>query len=98
MARDFPPLHPGEVLLEEYLKPMGISQNQLARAMRVPSNRIYGIVLGRRGISAETALRLAKALGTTAQLWMNLQCTYDLEMAREQLEAKIEREVLPALE
>ena len=98
MARDFPPLHPGQVLLEEFLKPKGISQNQLARAMRVPSNRIYSIVLERRGVSAETALRLAKALGTTAQFWMNLQCMYDLETAREQLEAKVEREVLPVLE
>ena len=95
MARDFPPLHPGEVLLEEFLKPMGVSQNQLARAMRVPSNRINEIVQGRRGVSAETALRLAKALGTTAQFWVNLQCMYDLETAREQLEEQVDREVLP---
>ncbi len=98
MARDFGPVHPGEVLLEEFLKPMGISQNRLARAMRVPSNRIYDIVLQRRGVSAETALRLAKALGTTPQFWMNLQCMHDLEVAQEKLKEQIEREVLPIVD
>ncbi len=63
--------------------------------MRVPSNRINDIVLRRRAVTAETALRLAKALGTTAQFWVNLQCMYDLETAREQLEEQVEREVLP---
>jgi antitoxin HigA-1 len=96
--RDFPPIHPGEVLQEEFLIPLGISQNQLARVMRVPPNRINDIVQKRRGISAETALRLGKALGTTADFWMNLQCKYDLETALEEMGSKVEREVLPIKE
>ena len=75
-------IHPGEVLLEEFLKPMDISQNALARAIGVPPRRINEIVLGKRSISADTALRLARAFGTSEQFWMGLQSDYDLEEAR----------------
>lgn len=82
MKKTLPNVHPGEVLLEEFLKPMGISQNALARAIDVPPRRINEIVLGKRAISADTALRLARALGTSEQFWMGLQADYDLEEAR----------------
>lgn len=95
MARDFPPLHPGEVLQEEFLKPLGISQNQLARSMRVPPGRINDIVNRKRGISAETAIRLACALDTTPEFWMNLQMMYDLETAQESVQGAICQEVIP---
>lgn len=74
-----PNVHPGEVLLEEFLKPMGLSQNALARAVRVPPRRINEIVLGKRGISADTAVRLARALRTSERFWLGLQVDYDLE-------------------
>jgi addiction module HigA family antidote len=95
MTRDIPPIHPGEILLEEFLKPLGISQNALARALRVPPDRINAIVQGKRSITADTALRLARALGTTPQFWLNLQAHYDLAVAQERLEEQIAREVLP---
>jgi antitoxin HigA-1 len=75
-------IHPGEILLEEFLKPMALSQNALARALGVPPRRINEIVLGKRAVTADTALRLARALGTTEQFWMGLQMDYDLEQAR----------------
>ena len=75
-------IHPGEVLLEEFLKPMNLSQNAIARAIGVPTRRINEIVLGKRGITADTAIRLAKHLGTSEQFWMGLQADYDLEEAR----------------
>jgi antitoxin HigA-1 len=87
--------HPGEILQEGYLEPMGISQNQLARSMRVPTNRIHAIVHGQRAITAETALRLGRALGTSAELWLGLQMEYDLRTAEQELAEAIEREVLP---
>ncbi|MGH8751198.1 MAG: HigA family addiction module antitoxin [Burkholderiales bacterium] len=74
-------IHPGEILLEEFLKPMDISQNQLARAIGVPPRRINEIVLGKRGVSADTALRLAKTFGTSVQFWMGLQDEYELREA-----------------
>ena len=74
--------HPGEVLLEEFLKPMDLSQNAIARALGVPPRRINEIVLGKRGITADTAIRLAKHFGTSEQFWMGLQADYDLEKAR----------------
>jgi addiction module HigA family antidote len=74
--------HPGEVLLEEFLKPMDLSQNAIARAINVPPRRINEIVLGKRGITADTAIRLAKHFGTSEQFWMGLQADYDLEEAR----------------
>ncbi len=79
--KKLPNIHPGEVLLEEFLKPLGISQNRLARAMGVPPRRINEIVHGKRAITADTALRLARALGTSEQFWMGLQADYDLEEA-----------------
>jgi addiction module HigA family antidote len=82
MRKTLPNIHPGEVLLEEFLKPMDISQNALARAIGVPPRRINEIVLGKRSISADTALRLARAFATSEQFWMGLQADYDLEEAR----------------
>lgn len=76
-----PNIHPGEVLQEEFLAPLGISQNALARAMAVPPRRINEIVLGKRGITADTAVRLAAALGTSERFWLALQADYDLEEA-----------------
>jgi len=77
-----PNIHPGEVLFEEFLKPMEISQNRLARTMGVPPRRINEIVHGKRAITADTAIRLALAFGTSEQFWMGLQADYDLEQAR----------------
>ncbi len=74
-----PNIHPGEILLEEFLAPLGISQNALARAAGVPPRRINEIVLGKRGVSADTAVRLAAALGTSERFWLGLQADYDLE-------------------
>lgn len=82
-------IHPGEVLLEEFLLPMGISQNALARAVGVPPRRINEIVLGKRGISADTALRLARAFGTSEAFWMGLQADYDLEKTRKRIDADL---------
>ena len=89
-----PPLHPGAVLLEEFLLPMGISQNQLALAMRVPARRINEIVLGRRRITADTALRLARFFGMSAQFWLGLQLDYDLDVAQDEVGAQIEQDML----
>lgn len=97
MTREIPPIHPGEILMEEFLKPLGISQNALARALRVPPDRINAIVQGKRSITADTALRLARAFGTTPQFWLNLQARYDLEVAQEHLEDRIKHEVLPLI-
>lgn len=96
--RDFGPLHPGEVLLEEYLKPTGISQSRLALSMRVPAQRISEIVSGRRAITADTAIRLAVAIGTTPEFWLSLQMDYDLQIAEINEGERIEKEVIPVLE
>jgi len=93
MKNKLKPIHPGEVLFEEFLKPMGISQNRLAISIGVPARRINEIVLGKRGITADTALRLAKFFGMSAQFWTGLQSQYDLDVASEQLGDRIEREV-----
>lgn len=93
--KDFGPLHPGEVLLEEYLLPAGISQNRLALNMRVPAQKINDIVNGKRGITADTALRLGLAIGTTPEFWLSLQMDYDLQMVEMNEGERIEREVLP---
>ena len=82
-------IHPGEVLLEEFLKPNNLSQNALARAIGVPPRRINEIVLGKRGITADTAIRLAKYFGTSEQFWMNLQTRYDLQTEEDQIGTKI---------
>ena len=80
---------PGEILLEEFLNPMGISQNALARAIGVPPRRINEIVLGKRGITADTALRLSRAFGTSEGFWMGLQADYDLEEARKLIDGAL---------
>lgn len=79
----FPPIHPGEILLEEFLKPLKISQNALSRDLDVPLQRINQIVLGKRAITVDTALRLSKYFDTSPELWLNLQSRYDLEIARD---------------
>lgn len=89
--RDIPPIHPGEIPLWDFLKPMGISQIALARALLVPPSRVRGIVQGRRPITGETALRLGRYFGTSAQFWINLQTHYDLEVAEEALEGTLAR-------
>jgi antitoxin HigA-1 len=93
--RDLPPVHPGEILLEEFLKPMNISRYRLAKSIGVPQRRIDEICAGKRSITADTALRLARYFGTDAQSWMNLQAEYDLESAEIALAERIEREVTP---
>jgi addiction module HigA family antidote len=87
-------VHPGEILSEEFLSPLGLSQNKAALAMRVPPRRINEIVHGRRSVTADTALRLARYFDTTADFWVNLQARYDLEVARDEVGARIEVEVL----
>ena len=84
-------VHPGEVLLEEFLKPLGLSQTRLAQAMGVPPRRVNEIVLGKRAITADTAVRLARALGTSEGFWMGLQADYDLEEARLSLGESLNR-------
>ena len=86
-------IHPGEILLEEFLVPMEISQNRLARDIGVPPRRINEIVHGKRAVSADTALRLARYFGTSETFWMGLQADYDLENARERLGDRLDREV-----
>jgi addiction module HigA family antidote len=88
-------VHPGEVLLEEFLTPMGISQNGLARDLGVPPRRINEIVHGQRAVTADTALRLARYFGTSEGFWMGLQADYDLEEARKRLGERLERDVRP---
>ena len=90
-----PPVHPGEVLLEEFLKPLGISQYRLAKEMNVYPRKINEIAQGKRAITADTALRLARYFGTSAELWMNLQALYDLERARDALAERVVMEVKP---
>src|SRR4030066_1337525 len=92
--RDFPPIHPGEILLEEFLKPLEISQYRLAKDINVPARRINEIVLGKRGISADTALRLSRYFGLSERFWMNLQARYDLEVEKDRLQDRLEKEVL----
>jgi antitoxin HigA-1 len=91
----FPPLHPGEVLFEEYLQPLGISQNRLALNMRVPSRRINEIVLGKRSITADTALRLSLVIGTTPEFWLGLQADYDLEILKRTKGEELAQDVKP---
>ena len=91
--RDFPPIHPGEVLLEDFLKPMQMSQYHLAQAISVPPRRINEIVHRKRGITADTALRLGHFFSMEAQFWMNLQARYDLETTRKTLADRLDQEV-----
>jgi addiction module HigA family antidote len=90
-----PPIHPGETIREDVLQPLGLSVNRLAMDLHVPVTRMNEIVNGRRSITADTALRLARYLGTSAQFWLNLQAKYDLERAQDELAARIENEVRP---
>jgi antitoxin HigA-1 len=86
---DFAPTHPGEILLTEFLEPMGISQYRIAKAIDVPPRRINEIVHGKRGISADTGLRLSRALGLSDMFWINMQANYDAEIARENLATQL---------
>ena len=92
-AQKMPPAHPGEILLHEYLVPMGISQYRLAKEISVPARRINEIVHGKRAITADTALRLSRFFGTTELFWVNLQNRFDLEVEKDRLADRLEREV-----
>lgn len=94
-TKDFDPIHPGEVLLEEYLKPMGVSQNKLALNMRVPPQQISSIVNGRRPITVETAVRLSMVIGTTPEFWLALQAEYDLRVFNKEKGPQVKKEVQP---
>jgi len=93
--KKLPPIHPGEILSEEFLKPLGMSMNKLADELHVPANRITQIVEGRRSITGETALRLARYFGPSAEFWLGMQKDYDLQLARDEFEAEVERQVQP---
>ncbi len=93
MKKELYSVHPGEVLLEEFLKPMVISQNRLALSISVPARRVNEIVLGKRSITADTALRLAKFFGNSAEFWLGLQAQYDLDVTAEVLGERLEQEV-----
>ena len=92
--KKLPPIHPGDLLRDE-LEEIGVSLNELARALRVPMNRISAIVNGKRGITIDTSMRLARYFGTSPQYWLNLQNAYDLEVAGREIGPQIEKEVLP---
>jgi antitoxin HigA-1 len=92
-TKKLPPIHPGEVLLTEFLEPMQLSQYALAKAISVPARRINEIVLGKRAISPDTALRLSRYFGLSERFWLNLQTRYDLELAKDRLADRLEREV-----
>ena len=87
------PIHPGEVLLEDFLNPLGLSQYRLAKGLSVPPRRINEVVLGKRAVSADTALRLARFFGTSDRFWLNLQAAYDLDVQRDRLAGRLQREV-----
>ena len=89
------PIHPGEILLEEFLKPMSLSQNKLAISMGVPARRINEIVLGKRGVTADTALRLGWYFDMSPQFWLGLQMDYDLDVASDKLADRLQQEVRP---
>jgi addiction module HigA family antidote len=92
-SRKLPPVHPGEILLEEFLKPLGVSQYRLAKHVSVPPRRINEIVRGSRAITADTALRLARFFGTSERFWLNLQTRYELEVQKDRLGDRLDREV-----
>lgn len=93
MARKLAPIHPGEILLEDFLVPLGLSQYRLAQGISVPPRRINEIVHGKRSVSADTALRLARFFGNSEQFWLNLQARHDLEVERDRLGARLRAEV-----
>jgi addiction module HigA family antidote len=92
-TKKMPPIHPGEILLEEFLEPMGISQYRLAKDISVPPRRINEIVQGKRSISADTALRLSRYFGLSERFWLNLQSRYDLEVEKDKLDVRLAKEV-----
>jgi len=92
-SKKMTPLHPGEILQEEFLKPMNLSQNRLALDIRVPARRINEIVHGKRRITADTALRLAKYFNMSAQFWLGLQMDYDLDVAADQISERLDKEI-----
>jgi antitoxin HigA-1 len=94
-TKRIPPIHPGEVLRDEFLAPLGLTQYRLAKSIDVPPRRINEIVLGKRGITADTALRLARFFGTSARFWMNLQIHYDLEVEKERLGEVLDNDIQP---
>jgi addiction module HigA family antidote len=93
MSKKIEPIHPGEILLEEFLKPMEISQYRLAQDINVPARRINEIVLGKRAITADTALRLSEYFGLSEKFWLNLQMRYNLELEKDRLKDRLKREV-----
>jgi addiction module HigA family antidote len=93
MAKKLEPIHPGEILLEEFLSPMGISQYRLAKDISVPARRINEIVHGKRAVTADTALRLSRYFGTSERFWMNLQTRYELELQKDRLGRRLDDEV-----
>ena len=94
-GRRTPPTHPGDILSQDFLLPMGVSVHALANAIKMPRSRVNDIVLGRRAITADTALRLARHLGTTPEFWTSLQARFDQELAKQDLRAGTEKEVEP---
>lgn len=94
-GRRIAPTHPGEILRDDFLAPMGVSVYALANAIKVPRSRVNDVVLGRRAITADTALRLARYFATTPEFWVNLQAHYDLEIAKDSSRKRIEKEVAP---
>jgi len=93
MVKKLPPVHPGEILLEDFLRPLGLSQYRLAKSLSVPPRRINEIVLAKRAITADTALRLARFFGTSGRFWLNLQAAYDLDVERDRLAGRLAKEV-----
>lgn len=93
--KKLPPIHPGEILLEDFIRPLGLSMNKVALDLRVPATRIGEIVHGRRGVTAATALRLGRYFKTSPRFWLNAQAAYDLEVAEDELAEQVEREVRP---
>lgn len=96
-SRKLPPIHPGEILREDYMNPLGLTMNQLALGLRVPATRIAEIVHERRSISADTAIRLARYFNTTPRFWLNLQAAYDLEVVEDRELSRINSEVQPLI-
>ena len=95
MTRRLAPVHPGEILLEEFIEPLEVTQYRVAKATGVPARRINEIVHGKRAVTADTALRLAKYFGTTPEFWLNLQARFDLERARDRAGDEIEADIVP---